>query len=175
MAIALGVLLVVGGGVAVASRSATGFAPYAAPRQVPATGAGSGEVELSADAAAHPAADAVREQLQRHFDAINTRDYESWRGTVVQQRADGLPEPEWQQAYASTRDGTIRIDRIDRIDAAPDSGLFVRVRFVSTQDVAHAPPDLQVPRICWRTTLPLRGLPPLIDMTGGGSSAREAC
>ncbi len=40
VAIALGVLLAVGGGVAVASRSATGFAPYAAPRPVPATGAG---------------------------------------------------------------------------------------------------------------------------------------
>jgi hypothetical protein len=172
VAIALGVLLVVGGGVAVASRSATGFAPYAAPQPVPATGAGSGEVELSADAAAHPAADAVREQLQQHYDAINTRDYESWRGTVVQQRADGLPEPDWQRAYASTHDGTIRIDRID---TAPDSGLLVRVRFVSTQDVADAPPDLQVPRICWRSTLPMRGLPPLIDMTGGGSSAREAC
>ncbi len=87
----------------------------------------------------------MREQLQRHYDAINARDYEGWRGTVVQQRADGLPEPEWQQAYASTRDGTIRIDRIDRIDAAPDAGLLVRVRFVSTQDVADAPPDLQVP------------------------------
>jgi hypothetical protein len=179
VAIALGVLLAVGGGVAVASRSAAGPAPYATPRPVPAAGAGPGRVELSADAAVHPAADVVREQLQRHYDAINARDYAGWRATVVQQRSDGLPEPAWQEAYASTTDGTIRIDRIDKAQGASpdggDAGLLVRVRFVSTQNVEDAPADLPAPRICWRSTLPMRGLPPLIDMTGGGSSAREAC
>ena len=175
-AIALGALLAVGGGVAVASRSSTGFPPYAAPRSVPEAGVGSGEVELSADAAAHPSGEAVRAQLQRHYDAINARDYEAWRATVVPERSDKLPEPDWQEAYVSTRDGTIRIDRIDT--AGPSDGtaeLLVRVRFVSTQDVRYAPPDLQVPRICWRSTLPMRGAPPLIDLTGGGSSTREAC
>jgi hypothetical protein len=174
VAVVLGALLAVGGAAAVASRSATGIAPYASPRPVPATGVGSAEVELSADAAAHPAADAVREQLQQHYDAINARDYAAWSGTVVQQRSDALPERDWQEAYASTRDGTIRVDRIDAADD-PDGGLLVRVRFISTQDVEDAPSDLQAPRICWRSTLPMRGLPPLIDVTGGGSSTREAC
>jgi hypothetical protein len=181
LTIVLGALLVVGGAAAIASRSAAGLAPFATPRAVPTQGAGSGEVELSADAAGHPAAEAVRAQLQRHFDAINTRDYAAWRTTVVQQRWERLGEDEWRAAYASTRDGTIRIDRIDPLtatgstaDTATD-GLLVRVRFVSTQNVEDAPPDLRVPRICWRSTLPMRGLPPLIDVTGGGSSLREAC
>jgi hypothetical protein len=167
VAIVFGALLAVGGGIAVASRDAAGLAPYARPRPVPVSGAGSGVVELSADASTHPAADVVRELFQLHYDAINEGDYESWRATVVEERAEGLSEPEWQEAYASTEDGTIRIDRIDRADDPddPDAGVLVRVRFVSTQDVEDAPPDLPVGRICWRSTLPVRGQPPLIGIT----------
>jgi hypothetical protein len=121
----------------------------------------------------------VRDQLQRHFDAINAKDYRAWTTTVVPQRAKRLDEAEWRAAYASTTDGTIRIDRIDPLPATgvgdAGDGVLVRVRFVSTQNVEDAPPDLRAPRICWRSTLPMRGLPPLIDMTGGGSSLREAC
>jgi hypothetical protein len=143
---------------------------------VPAEGVGSSEVELSPDAAAHPAGDDVRAQLQRHYDAINDRDYEAWRATVVAARAAALSEPEWQEAYSTTSDGSIRVERIDPDpDAADEGGLLVRVRFISTQDVEKAPPDLRVERICWRSTLPMRGTPPLIGVTGGGSSAREAC
>jgi hypothetical protein len=168
VAIVLAVLVVVGGAVALASRTRSG------PPEVPAEGVGSSEVELSADAADHPAAEAVQEQLQRHYDAINERDYEQWRATVVPARAEALGEAEWQKAYASTRDGSVRVDRIDP-DTDGDGGLLVRVRFISTQAVENAPPDLPVGRICWRSTLPMRGTPPLIDVTGGGSSAREAC
>ena len=168
VAIVLAALVVVGGAAALASRGRSG------PPEVPAEGAGSSEVELSADAAEHPAADLVLSQLQRHYDAINDRDYEEWRATVVPARAAALGEAEWQEAYATTQDGSIRVERIDRDDTS-DGGLLVRVRFISTQDVANAPPDLQVERICWRSTLPMRGTPPLIDVTGGGSSAREAC
>jgi hypothetical protein len=167
-AIVLAVLVVAGGAVALASRTGSG------PPEVPAEGAGSSEVELSADAADHPAAEAVQEQLQRHYDAINERDYEQWRATVVPARAEALGEAEWQQAYATTRDGSVRVDRIDP-DTDDDGGLLVRVRFISTQAVENAPSDLPVGRICWRSTLPMRGTPPLIDVTGGGSSAREAC
>jgi hypothetical protein len=168
VAVVLAVLVVVGGAAALASRDRSG------PPEVPAEGAGSSEVELSQDAAAHPAADAVRVQLQRHYDAINGRDYEQWRATVVPARAAALGEAEWQKAYATTRDGSIRVERIDP-DDGPDGGLLVRVRFISTQSVENAPPDLPVERICWRSTLPMRGTPPLIDVTGGGSSAREQC
>jgi hypothetical protein len=166
VAIVLAVLLVVGGAAALASRDRGG------PPEVPAEGVGSSEVELSPDAAAHPAGDEVQAQLQRHYDAINDRDYEQWRATVVPARAEALGEPEWQKAYATTRDGSIRVERID---PDPEGGLLVRVRFISTQSVENAPQDLPAERICWRSTLPMRGTPPLIDRTGGGSSAREAC
>ena len=170
VAIVLAVLVVVGGAAALASRSWSG------PPAVPEDGVGSSEVELSPDAAEHPAADAVLEQLQRHYDAINGRDYAQWRATVVPARAAALGEADWQKAYATTRDGAIRVDRIDPDpDAGRDGGVLVRVRFISTQAVENAPSDLPVERICWRSTLPMRGTPPLIDLTGGGSSAREAC
>lgn len=170
VAIVLAVLVVVGGAAALASRGGSG------PPEVPADGAGSGEVELSPDAAEHPEAEAVRAQLQRHYDAINGREYEQWLETVVPERAKALGESDWQKAYATTEDGSIRVDRIDPDpDAGAEGGLLVRVRFISTQSVDNAPSDLPVERICWRSTLPMRGTPPLIDMTGGGSSAREAC
>jgi hypothetical protein len=172
VALLLGVLFVAGGATALATRATAGPAPLAAPPAVPAEGVGSGEVLLSADAVQHPAVDAVQAQLQRHYDAINARDYAGWAATVVPARAEALPEDDWQDAYATTRDGSIRVDRID---ADADGGLLVRVRFVSTQAVQDAPPDLPAERICWRSTLPMRGTPPLIDRTGGGSSAREEC
>jgi hypothetical protein len=168
VAIVLGVLLVVGGAAALATRSSG----RPGPPDVPAEGAGSSEVELSPDASNHPAAEAVRAQLQRHYDAINGRDYAEWRETVVPARSEALGEGDWQAAYATTQDGSVRVERID---VAPDGVLLVRVRFISTQAVEDAPPDLPAERICWRSTLPMRGAPPLIDVTGGGSSAREVC
>jgi hypothetical protein len=168
VAIVLALLVVVGGAAALASRGRSG------PPAVPADGVGSSEVELSPDAEDHPAADAVQTQLQRHYDAINGRDYAEWRATVVPARAAALGETEWQEAYSTTQDGSIRVERIDP-DDGPDGGFLVRVRFISAQALENAPSDLQAERICWRSTLPMRGTPPLIDVTGGGSSAREAC
>lgn len=55
----------------------------------------------------------MRSLLQRHFDAINTRNDAGWRDTVVPERAERLAEPAWQEAYARTLDGTVRVDRID--------------------------------------------------------------
>jgi hypothetical protein len=167
VALVLAALLVVGGATALATRT-----NRPGPPGVPDEGAGSSQVRLSPDAANHPAAEAVRAQLRRHYDAINERDYAQWRATVVPARAEALNETDWRDAYATTQDGSIRVERID---AAPDGGLLVRVRFISTQAVEDAPPDLPAERICWRSTLPMRGAPPLIDVTGGGSSAREAC
>lgn len=168
VAIVLAVLVVVGGAAALATRGRSG------PPAVPAEGVGSSEVELSPGAADDPAAEVVRDQLQRHYDAINGRNYAQWRATVVPARAATLGETEWQEAYATTQDGSIRVERIDP-DYGPDGGLLVRVRFISTQSLENAPSDLPAERICWRSTLPMRGTPPLIDVTGGGSSAREAC
>ncbi len=173
-ALVLVVLLVVGVVVAwqAGGRTTAGAAPGRAAPAVPVSGAGGGTVLMSADAREHPAAELVRAQLQAYFDAINGRDYEAWAATVVPQRVRALPEEEWQASYSSTQDGTIRIDRIDDIEGAR---VLARVRFVSTQDLDAAPPDLQARRICWYASYPMSGVPPVLELTGGESSRREAC
>lgn len=173
-ALVLAVLVAIG--LAVAWRSPewspAGPAPQHAPAALPATGAGPTVVALSADARTHPVGEEVRAQLQRHYDAINARDYAAWAATVVPERVEGRPEPEWLTAYGSTTDGSVRIDRIDDLDGGR---LLVRVRLVSTQDRADAPPDLQVERICWRSSLPMSGTPPLVELSPAGSSLRGPC
>jgi hypothetical protein len=165
-------LLVTGGVTAALVGPLAAAAPSGVPQPAPATGSGSGDVLLSADAAVHPAAATVLAQVQRYFDAINAGDYASWQSTVAPERATKQPEQAWKASYRSTRDGTIRIDRIDDETAG---ALLVRVRFISTQDLADAPDTLAAPRICWRVTLPMQGAPPRIGPTQGGSSLSEAC
>jgi hypothetical protein len=168
----LAVALVAGAVVAAVFGAAPGSAPAGVAVAVPAAAAGAPTVLLSSDAALHPVAGGVAPQLQRYFDAINAGDYAGWAATVATGRADVLPEKSWKAAYRSTKDGTIRVDRIDDL---PGDTVLVRVRFISTQDVADAPPDLRVTRICWRSTMPMAGSPPRIGTTQGGSSVKEAC
>lgn len=111
-------------------------APSATPTQGPPPGPGI--VQLSPDAAAHPQADAIRALLQRHFDAINNRDYAAWASTVVGRRSREMPEPKWQADYVSTRDGSILVHRIE---PSPD-GTIVLISFTSTQGQAQAPVGL---------------------------------
>lgn len=170
----LGVLLLAGFLLArLGSGSNASLAPplRAAP-PIPASGVGSSEVLLSADALAHPAHELVRAQLQRHYDAINAKDYAAWVATVVPERSAALDEAAWREAYDSSQDGTVRIDRIDDLEGAR---VLVRVRFVSIQDVEDAPPDVPARRICWHSSLPMSGVPPLIEQTGGGSSIAVPC
>lgn len=169
-----GVALLAGAVVAWSSDGRAGFAaaPLRAAPAVPAQGVGSGEVLLSADALTHPAVQRVRGQLQRHFDAINAKDYDAWTSTVVPERGAALNAEQWLEAYDSTRDGTIRIDRIDDLAGGR---VLVRVRFVSTQDLSDAPTEVPASRICWRNSLPMSGVPPLVEQTGGGSSMAVAC
>lgn len=170
----LGVVLVAGLAVAWlgGGRAVSAVPPLRAAPPVPASGVGSAEVLLSADARTHPAAELVRAQLQRHYEAINAKDYAGWAATVVPERSAVLAEPAWLQDYGSTRDGTIRIDRIDDIEGAR---VLVRVRFVSTQDVDDAPQAVPARRICWRSSLPMSGVPPVIERTGSGSSVAVSC
>ncbi len=163
-AVALAAVLAAGGVGAVLARPGATAADV--PQAPPARGAGSTAVTLGADAAVHPRAALVLVQLQRYFDAINAGDYATWQTTVSDQQAQDQSEATWKRAYRSTKDGTIHVDRID--DEIPD-GLLVRVRFVSTQDVADAPQDTPAGRLCWRTTLPMEGSPPRISATRGGS------
>ncbi len=173
-AVLLGIVLVAGVAVAwfAGGRAVSAVPPLRAAPPIPASGVGSEEVLLSADARTHPAAELVRAQLQRHYEAINAKDYVGWAATVVPERSAVLSEPDWLQDYGSTRDGTIRIDRIDDIEG---SRVLVRVRFVSVQDVEDAPADVPARRICWRSSMPMSGVPPVIERTGSGSSVAVSC
>jgi len=146
--------------------------PLREPAPVPAEGAGSAEVQLSADARTHPVAVLVRDQLQVHYDAINARDYAAWVTTVSAQRSAVLPEEAFLAAYSTTQDGTIRIDRIDDL---PGRRVLVRIRFISTQSLDAAPPAARSERVCWLSSLPMSGVPPRIEITGGGSSLPTPC
>jgi hypothetical protein len=178
--VALGVAAVlaavlVGGGVlarVAATWPVTGPAPLHSAPAVPASGAGRAVVELSADARAHPAGEAVRAQLQRYFDAINARSYAAWMLTVVPRRVQEQPEQVWLAGIDTSTDGTIRLDRVDDLDG---SRVLARVRFVSTQDLSDAPAAVPARRICWRASLPMSGTPPLVESGRPDNVVAEAC
>jgi len=120
----------------------------------PAEQPGSAAVVLLEDVQAHPEAEQVRAVLQEHFDAINTRDYDSWTGTVTTERARATPRGVWREQYQSTRDGAIVVHRLE---PRPGGGLVALLSFTSVQDPAQAPPDLPVPCLRWRVSYPLVG------------------
>jgi hypothetical protein len=136
-------VLIVGAGVMTGLGIREFSAPTAAGPSITASGTttatglppGPAIVELSEDAAAHPQADVVRSLLQRHFDSINHRDYAAWASTVVSRRPREMPEFAWQADYASTRDGSILVHRIE---PSPE-GTVVLLSFTSTQAEAQAP------------------------------------
>jgi hypothetical protein len=99
---------------------------------------GPGIVQLSQDATAHPQADPIRSLLQRHFDAINNRDYAAWASTVVGKRSREMSESKWLAEYVSTRDGNILVHRIE----PGKDNTIVLLSFTSTQDQAQAPTSL---------------------------------
>jgi len=170
--VVLALLLGAGLGLAALRRGAPEAGPAVPLREartppVDPTDPGPAVVELSADARTHPVAELVSEQLRVHFEAINDRDYARWATTVAPERSAALPEEQWQAEYASTRDGTIRIDRIDDL---PGRRVLVRVRFVSVQDLEQAPEEARAERVCWRSSLPMSGVPPRIELTGTNST-----
>lgn len=143
----LAVVLVVAAGVGaglglrtLADHTAAPAVPTTAPTTTTTRGAlpGPGGVQLSLDAAAHPAAHRIQDLLQRHFNAINNRDYAVWASTVVARRSAEMPEDKWQQAYQSSRDGSILVSRIE----PARGGWVVLLTFTSTQDTEHAPASL---------------------------------
>lgn len=146
--------------------------PLAAPRALPAFGAGSTTLELSSDAWADASGPAVSALLGRYFDAINTKNYQDWVTTVTPARAAGQTEQTWLQGYASTVDGTIRLSRID---SAGPGRLVAMVSYLSTQRPEDAPQGLAAARICWREAMPLVGDPPLIDVAKPGAVLRGRC
>ena len=114
---------------------------------------GPGTVELTPDAAVHPQHEAVRQLLQTYFDAINSLDYEQWKTTVTKTRIQAKPRADWLKDYASTKDGSILVYRID---AVSEQDLRVLIGFTSVQDPAKAPDELRdASCIQWRLVLPL--------------------
>jgi len=146
--------------------------PLAAPRALPASGAGATSVEVSTDAWAYASGPAVTDVLSRYFDAINTKNYDAWTATVTPARANQQTEAAWQQGYATTVDGTIRLSRIDEVSPGH---LVALVSYLSVQRPEDGPEGLKTSRICWREAIPLTGEPPLIDIGENGSILRGAC
>lgn len=155
------------GGGSASSIATTTAAPT--PTLVPSAGL----VEVSSSAARHPYAASVAALLDRHFSAINDRDYSGWASTVVTRRANDQPAVDWQRAYRSTTDDSIVVDSI----SGDSDDLTVDLSFVSYQDPTDAPPDLAVTQICWRSEWPISDITTggRIDIPVSGSTTKWAC
>jgi hypothetical protein len=146
--------------------------PLAAPRALPASGAGSTTLEASNDAWAYASGPAVEDVLTRYFEAINTKNYAAWVATVTPAKAAQQTEAAWRQGYTSTVDGTIRLSRVDEVGPGR---LVAMVSYLSTQRPEDAPQGLRADRICWRESIPLVGDPPRIDVGKTGAILRGPC
>lgn len=104
--------------------------------------------------------------IERHFAAINARDYEGWANTVTSRRAVDQSPDRWAQSYRSTRDSAVVISSIRETGA---DSLVTMLSFISEQDVAdtwgprdHPPVDLS------RATLPLPSVRARDDIVTAG-------
>ncbi|TCK22270.1 hypothetical protein [Pseudonocardia endophytica] len=140
----------------------------------PTVRSGSGLVQVDAAAASNPLAQPVADLLDRHFTSINTLDYPTWTSTVSSRRAADQTADRWRSDYRSTRDGDVHVTSIsDDGSGAATVGL----RFTSQQDVADAPSDLSVGKICWSSRWPITGLPSAgtIGTAPKGTTTKQAC
>jgi hypothetical protein len=104
-------------------------------------------VQLTQDAATHPDGDAVRDVLQRYFDAINDKNYDKWQDTVTRERGGQYNRALWNLDFSTSKDGGVLVHRID--DDSVDT-LRVLLSFASTQELSRAPADFQHSCIRWR-------------------------
>ncbi|WNV83444.1 hypothetical protein [Umezawaea sp. Da 62-37] len=119
----------------------------------PAEQPGDPAVKLSVDAELHPDGERVKLLLQRYFDAINSRDFQTWRTTVTKDAGRPFTEAKWQHDYESTYDGTVLVQRVE---AASTERLRAMISFTSVQDPTKAPLELPVNCIRWHVVYPLR-------------------
>lgn len=103
-------------------------------------------VALSPVAQGHPTAAPVQALFQGYFDAINARDYPSWRDVVTDDQAHAQDADHWRAAYATTVDSNVLVMSIK------DDPLRARVRFSSQQSVELAPSALRSDCISWDLT-----------------------
>lgn len=118
---------------------------------------------------------AVQPLFTRYYSAINTKDFATWSTTVTSSRLKDQSEAQWRQGYQSTQISNVTITSVT---AGNGDDSRVGVSFTSTQDVADAPPDLQVPRICWSvvtTVVYLGGPQQVIGSQVPGSVTKTAC
>jgi hypothetical protein len=185
---AVAALLVVGSVVVVQYQKSTSSAIVRVPAQpvgtgreirmtttapAPAPTIGTSLVQVSSAAASHPYAVSVAALLDRHFAAINARDYAGWSATVATQRANDQPRSQWLQDYRSTTDGSVVVTSI----SGGSEDLTVSLSFTSTQNPVDAPPDLPVSRICWDVRWPVADIANggRIRSAGKGSTTMRAC
>lgn len=129
---------------------------------------------LSPEAALAPRAGEIEALISAHYEAINRRDYQAWKKTVVARRHQETPEPLWREQLASTRDGDVVIHRID---PAPGGSLSVLMTFTSTQDPNLAPRETPYACLRWHVVYSVvRELNlPRLDMGQPHSSYATAC
>nr|WP_246300666.1 hypothetical protein [Actinopolyspora biskrensis] len=108
---------------------------------------GSKRVSLEEGARSHPDSGAVRDLLQQHFDAINKRNYQQWRTTVVRAKRLNQPYEQWIDEYGTTQDGTVTVHRIVR---GPEGTLRLVMSLVSTQSEEAAPEEMPLTCLRWR-------------------------
>ncbi|NHD18544.1 hypothetical protein G9447_14955 [Actinopolyspora sp. BKK1] len=108
---------------------------------------GSQRVSLDEGARNHPDSEVVQQLLQQHFDAINRRNYQQWRGTVVRAKRLNQPYEQWIDEYGTTQDGTVTVHRITR---GPKGTLRLIMSLVSTQSKEDAPEDMPLTCLRWR-------------------------
>lgn len=140
------VLIVVLGGGASAAWALGRTRPAAVPAGYAAGPTGDETVAVSAAAAQHPRAEAIRDTLQTYFDAINRRDFQAWLTVVGPDQAANQSEADWAHAYGTTVDSNLMIAEIG------DDPLRVRTLFTSEQDVEFAPKRLPATCITWDLT-----------------------
>ncbi|MDD7967281.1 hypothetical protein [Actinomycetospora lemnae] len=173
------VLLVVAGALLGARAAAVGRAavgdtgPVLAGVELPADGsAGPPTVVLSAPAAAHPQAAAVRDLVQRWTDARNAGDLAAYRATLVP--AARVDATTFTDTARTQRVGSVVIRRLDPVAGGE---IVVPLGYVTTQDPAVAPPDVRVPRLCWQISAVVEtagGTPRLVEPRPG-SQLRTPC
>lgn len=119
-----------------------------APSEATSPSAESSTVVLAGVAADDAQAGEIRALLQRHFDAINNRDYEQWASTVTEEQSAALGSDRWNEEYSSTVDTQIFVIVIN------DEPRQAQLTFRSRQDPAKAP-DKKSACVRWEVTLPL--------------------
>lgn len=134
----------------------------------------SGLTTLSSSASQHQYAATVQNLLERHFSAINTRDFDAWSTTVEPRRAAEQSSSSWSREYRSTRDSNVQVTSITTGDT---DRVTVGLTFVSDQDPVDAPADLPVSRICWTSRWPVSSIASggRIGIPPPRTTSRRAC